>query len=101
MTHLIEGLPAPGRIGLLTHDADGIISGFFGYTGDEFRQAVGALDALFAGEERAARFIVEGNGHGLISPFTAQSQGVDGTPALTWIRQLIGDDPAWGPVPRP
>jgi len=96
MTHLLDGLPAPSRLGFLTHDADGIISGFFGYTADTFLQAVTALDQSFLERERAASFVVEGDGHGLISPFSAGSQGPDGTTALMWIRQLLRDDPAWG-----
>ena len=85
------------RYALLSYDHDGTISTYFGLTGDQFNTGLLGMETQFDGEPNAARmhyFVLPGTNHTMMGD-PASAMSADGTTLISWLQQMVSDDPAW------
>lgn len=85
------------RWALLSYTRDWIVPIYFGFTLEEFPQAIAEIvQTHVAPYENAGYFLLDAVGHVLLTaPLPITSGGVD---LQAWLGQMVADDPAWASV---
>ena len=81
------------RFGLLSFRRDGVIAIYFGHTGLEVERRLDLLRAGTGSTTQQRTFFLTGNSHVVLTDPTRATTG--GLSAGAWVRQMVGDDPAW------
>ncbi|MHB8419476.1 MAG: pectin acetylesterase-family hydrolase [Myxococcales bacterium] len=85
-----QGWSPPGRYGFLTFAEDTTIAPDFGYTLAEYPSVMASFSASLAPDRSAATLIVDG-----VASHVVESDAALEPVVLSWIGQMVGDDPAW------
>jgi|GEM_PF-2157348 len=99
--YLLDTLEAPSRFAAVTHDEDGIISGFLGYAPGTIGDAILEFAEGIEGADRAEVLVVPGTAHGSLSADSSQTENRDGTSVRDWVWQFLNEDPEWSSRTRP
>lgn len=88
----------PGhRAALLSYTQDGIISGFFQITGQEFQTGLGVLASDILAHDIYRVFFKSGTSHVLFGPATEEN----GVTLREFVTKMVNDDPTWSSVMPP
>lgn len=85
------------RAALLSYTQDGIISGFFQISGEEFETGLGVLTTEILSHDIYRVFYKTGTSHVLFAPTSEQN----GVTLREFVTKMVNDDPSWASVMPP